>query len=140
MTEENKEKTQARGGTRTAALRTAEQDAFIAAYAEEGTILGGCEVSGVPRRTVYNWKEEPDFAAAMVKAEEAFAEKLEKEALWRATNRERATASSDKMLSMLLRANKPDKYVERFQVENRGDLSVVVSFDDDEEEDYDDAE
>ena len=88
--------------------------AFLVAYADGGVDLAAAKAVGVDRTTVwYLRKRDPTFQAAYEEAAKSFADKLEAEAIWRATNRDRPAASSDKLLITLLRAHKPHKYVDR---------------------------
>lgn len=82
------------------------------------------------RRSAYDWREaDPEFAADWLEAEHTAADKLEREAWRRAvegvdtpvTFQGRITATyksySDKLLEILLKGHKPDKYVERSKVD-----------------------
>lgn len=64
--------------------------------------------AGIGRRTAYDWRDaDPDFAAAWDEAEDEAVDALELAA------RNRAIDGSDRMMEILLKAHRPEKYVER---------------------------
>lgn len=70
---------------------------------------------------MYEWRDDdPDFAAAWAEAEETAIDALEKVARDRATE-----GKSDRMLEILLKAHRPEKYVERYKTEHSGSLTVL---------------
>lgn len=78
--------------------------------------------AGVSRFTVYeHYREQPDFAAQWDDAKEAAVEILEAEA-W-----QRARKVSDTLIIFLLKAHKPAKYRERYEVSQ---TSVNINWDD----------
>ena len=84
-------------------------------------LRGTCNVSyaartaGIGRRTAYDWRDaDPKFAAAWNDAEEEAVDALEKVA------RDRAIDGSDRMMEILLKAHRPEKYVERIRSEHTG--------------------
>lgn len=80
---------------------------FLDALREHGTVYAACQASGVPRTTVYRWREDDaDFAAAWDAAIEDVTDMLEREAI------RRATEGSDTLMIFLLKANRPEKYRE----------------------------
>lgn len=82
---------------------------FLKQLAENCNVADAARVAGVPRRTVYNWRSaDPEFAKAWEDAEQEAADKLEAEAWKRAT-----VDKSDRMLEILLKAHRPDKFVEK---------------------------
>lgn len=84
------------------------REAFIEALRETCNVSHSARVAGVGRRTVYQWRDaDPEFAAAWEEAEEEAVDKLELAA------RQRAIDSSDRMMEILLKAHRPEKYVER---------------------------
>ena len=112
--------------------------AFLAAISETGNITGASKISGIARKTHYDWMQsDPDYAAAYAEALEQAAENLESEARRRATQGtlrpvfykgEECGAVreySDTLLIFLLKGAMPDKYSERYQ----GILDVHVSED-----------
>lgn len=109
--------------------RTARTDRARATFLEE--MRTTCNVShsaraaGVGRRTVYDWRDaDPEFAAAWDDAEEEAVDMLEKAA------RDRALDGSDRMMEILLKAHRPEKYVERFKGEISGGMSITVTGED----------
>lgn len=88
---------------------------FLATLRETCNVSESARSAGVGRRTVYEWRDsDPEFAAAWADAEEEAVDKLEQVA------RERALDSSDRMLEILLKAHRPEKYVDRVRSEVTG--------------------
>lgn len=123
------------------------QAAFLEALAEGLTISGAAKQAGVPRRTVYNWRDaDPDFAKAWIEAEDAGADRLEDEALRRAVSglvepvyyggKEvgEVRKYSDTLLVFLLKARRPDKYRDRVSTELSGPNGAALSLTDTERE------
>lgn len=95
-----------------------EKDRFLAAFELNGIVSYACKAAGVPRSTVYLWREQdPEFARAMEEAKEVAIESLEAEAIRRATN---ADDASDLLLMFMLKAARPEKYRENQRVEHVG--------------------
>jgi hypothetical protein len=85
------------------------QDKFIAAYRQCGNIRAASQAAGVTRDAVYKrQKADPEFAARWQQAHEDAVDLLEAVAWKRAT-----VEQSDRMLELLLKANRPEKYAER---------------------------
>lgn len=73
-------------------------------------------MAGIGRTAVYEWRaEDPVFAAEWKDAEEQATDMLELEARRRATE-----DKSDRMLEILLKAHRPEKFVERVRAEHTG--------------------
>ena len=84
------------------------REVFLEALRETCNVSHAARTAGIGRRTAYDWRDaDPDFAAAWQEAEDEAVDKLEQVA------RERAIDSSDRMMEILLKAHRPDKYVER---------------------------
>jgi hypothetical protein len=105
--------------------------AFLAALQDCGRITIACEKSHVPRRTVYNWRDDDkQFEKDWDKAIERAADVFEDEAIRRAYEgydepivyQGNITGSvkkySDTLLIFLLKGNKSDKYKDRASVDN----------------------
>ena len=110
--------------------------AFIAAYAECGTITRAAEIAGIDRKTHYDWvKEDSDYVKACEAAYEQAGERLEQEARRRAVDGVEkpvfyqgqkcgvVNEYSDTLLIFLLKGAKPERYKERISNE----VSVVPS-------------
>lgn len=123
------------------------QAAFLTALAEGLTISGAAKQAGIPRGTVYHWRDaDPDFAHAWNEAEDAGADLLEDEALRRAVlglvepvyygGKEvgEVRKYSDTLLVFLLKARRPDKYRERMSTELSGPNGTALSLSDTERE------
>jgi hypothetical protein len=92
--------------------RTARTDRARATFLTE--LRATCNVShaarqaGIGRRTAYDWRDADEaFAADWAEAEEEAIDQLEQVA------RDRAIDGSDRMLEILLKAHRPEKYTER---------------------------
>ncbi len=104
----------------------ARKQAFLEALAEQGTVTSAAAVVGLSRRAAYQHRRKDEvFAEAWTEARETFADNLEMEARRRAVEGIEQPVFhggvqvgtqrvySDKLLMMLLRANRPEKYAER---------------------------
>jgi len=116
------------------------QQAFLAAYAELGTILGATRATKLSRNAVYRWLEkDPEFAAAWRQTRREFADRLEDEARRRAVEgvEEYVVSAgklvygpdgqplkqrrySDQLLALMLKAKRGDEYRERASIEHSG--------------------
>lgn len=99
---------------------------FLDALAETASVVRACEVSGVPRRTAYDWRrDDEEFAAEWERALDIGTDALEDEATRRAFEgvdepvhyQGVATSTirkySDTLLMFMLKARRPDKFKER---------------------------
>ena len=92
--------------------------AFLAAFAETGVVLAAAQAAGVGRTSVYRWLEHDEaFSSAFHQAEEDSTQHLERVAYERAT---RAQEPSDTLLIFLLKARRPERYRDRFEVRHAG--------------------
>ena len=110
---------------------------LLKALAETGNITDACRRAGITRDTFYRHRhEDPAFAAAAADALEVAVDNLELEARRRAEKgcekpvfykgREiaRITEYSDTLLIFLLKAHRPEKYRERYDVSHGGELAI----------------
>ena len=101
------------------------RDIFITTLAETCNVSESARAAGLGRTTAYEWREaDAEFAAAWDEAEQTAIDKLEKVAWDRATKSD----GSDRMLEILLKAHRPEKYVERNKVEHTGSVPVTFNF------------
>lgn len=101
------------------------RDLFIATLAEHCNVSEAARAAGIGRRTAYDWREaDATFAEAWDEAEQEAADKLEKVAWDRATG----TDKSDRMLEILLKAHRPEKFVDRIKAEHSGSVPVTFNF------------
>lgn len=120
--------------------RARKQQTFLAAYREIGIIKAACEKAGVDRSTYYDWRDhDPDFAAQLPQAKEDAVDSLEYAAYQQAVegteepvvSMGRVVLGSDgkpltmkryspQILALLLKANAPEKYKDKQQVEHSG--------------------
>lgn len=124
--------------------RTAQRarDLFLEELARRGIVTDACQVAGIGRRTVYEWRDaDPEFAQQWEDALERAIQVAEREA-WRRgvegvdepvfgrigkdQDGEVGTIRkySDTMLTLVLKANKPEKYREKVDHEHRGSVNV----------------
>ncbi len=112
---------------------TVKKEAFLKALARLGNVSDACRKARVPRRTVYNWRDEdPAFAEAWNEALEVATDALEREARRRAVTGTlrpvyqggklvgRIREYSDTLLIFLLKGARPDKYADRVKSEHSG--------------------
>lgn len=111
---------------------------WLAAFEEAGTVTKGCKDSGIPRSTVYVWRQHDEaFALAWADIEEATTEAMEREAYRRAvegvseplvsagklvTNTQKF---SDTLLIFMLKARRPEKYRDNVKIEHTGSVEQV---------------
>jgi hypothetical protein len=96
---------------------------FLASLAKTCQIARSARAAKVDRSTVYLWrKSDPEFAKAWDLALEQAADMLEDVAVQRAT---RSANPSDSLLTLLLKAHKPEKYRERTDVQLTADLHIA---------------
>lgn len=113
------------------------KEAFLAAYAEVGTITKACEIAGCSRSSHLRWlKDEPDYPERFKEAEQHACDRMTEEARRRAIDgldkpvfqggkkvgviRE----YSDTLLIFLMKGAMPDKYKDRGQYEHSNHVDV----------------
>lgn len=107
------------------------RERFIAAIRETGNISEAVKLAKIPRSTAYQWREKDEaFAKQWDEAIEEATDTLEREARRRAiegwdepvfykgAEQGRIRKYSDRLLEILLRAHRPEKFRERVQVEH----------------------
>jgi hypothetical protein len=98
------------------------REAFVSTLAATCNVSEACRAARISRTAAYAWRQEDDaFAAAWQEAEDEAADKLEQVAYERATS-----GQSDKMLEILLKAHRPEKYVERQRIEHSGEIATEI--------------
>jgi hypothetical protein len=98
---------------------------FLRVLSESCNVSEAARAAGIGRRSAYDWRDDDEqFAADWKEAEEAAADKLEKFAWDRAT-----TDKSDRMLEILLKAHRPEKFVEKQKVEHSGSVTIGAVLD-----------
>jgi hypothetical protein len=124
------------------------KERYLRAVARTGTLTAGCRAARVSPNTVYEWREMDDtFVLAEHQARNEFADQLEIEAVrraWHGTKKPVYQGGalvgyvqefSDGLLMFSLKALRPEKYRERFDVTTAGqpmikqvdaDLGAVV--------------
>lgn len=97
-------------------IRTARaRETFLRVLSETCNASEAARQAGIGRSSAYEWrKDDAAFAADWDDAEQVAIDKLEHVA------RERAIDGSDRMLEILLKAHRPEKYVERYRAELTG--------------------
>lgn len=102
--------------------------AFLAAYAEVGTILHAAQIAKIERKSHYLWLEDEEYVAAFQEARVAAAEKLEQEARRRAVEGTQKPVFqggkqvgavqeySDTLLIFLMKGAMPEKYRDNYHL------------------------
>lgn len=91
------------------------REIFLTTLRETCNVSASCRAAMIGRSAAYDWRRDDEgFRAAWEEAEEEAIDKLEEVA------RNRAIDSSDRMMEILLKAHRPEKYVERFRTEHTG--------------------
>ena len=102
---------------------------FLAALKQHGTLSAACQVAGTARATIYRWRDEdPVFAAQVHQWMHVDMEAELVESLFRI-----ATSTDPKMANaavrageVLLKADRPEKYGDRLQIEQQVTVNVAV--------------
>ncbi len=98
--------------------------AMLAALARTGNVSAAARAAEVARRTHYDWlRADPDYATAVGDAMEEAVDILE------AAARKRAILGSDVLLIFLLKAARPGKYQDRFQIQHAGSVELRAAVD-----------
>ncbi len=117
------------------------QERFLAAFAESGHVGNSAIKAGIERTAIYRWRDNPDFEAKFEKARLTAVGVLEDEAHRRAVEGVDEPVYykgdvcgvvrkySDTLLIVLLKANAPEKYRERQEIQTNGTLELVVKWD-----------
>jgi len=88
---------------------------FLDVFSESCNVSEACRAAGIGRTAAYDWRNDDEtFRKAWDEAEQTAIDKLEKVA-W-----DRATDNSDRMLEILLKAHRAEKYVEKVRNEHSG--------------------
>ena len=115
------------------------QAAFLAAFAQLGTITHAAEAAQINRREHYRWLPDPSYAEAFAEAQQKAVESLEREARRRAVEGIEETVwhngkpcgavrrYSDTLLIFLLKGANPEKYRERVDVNAQVSMTVDVA-------------
>jgi hypothetical protein len=115
---------------------------YLRALAETGTVSAGVRAAATSWGTVHKWRElDPVFSLAEHQARTEFGDALEEEAKRRAFNGVprpvfhggkrvgTVTEYSDRLLEMLLKGAKPEKYHDKLDLEVRQVIKAVGGFD-----------
>ena len=92
------------------------QRVFIQALVEWGTVRKACEMTNVPRRTYYDWRNNPDFVE---KVDAAFAEYGDflQETMFERIKNPTKGIGTDTLLIFALQGEKPETYRPQIMVE-----------------------
>ena len=97
------------------------REVFLKAFEATCNVTAAANAAGISRRSAYDWRDaDPSFAADWLDAEESATDALENVARCRAMSGE-----SDKMLEILLKAHRPEKYVDRLRTELSGSYTCI---------------
>lgn len=111
---------------------------FLKAFRYNANVSAAARAAGVARQTCYKWrKDDPEFAALMDEAEQESIDRLEERAFqlaYEGTTRMVVSAGkhlgdeveySEGMISMLLKARRPNVYKDRQSVEHSGEIRTI---------------
>jgi hypothetical protein len=137
-----------RPGSREDATRKkkARQEIFLKAFATTQTVLAASEISGIPRRTHYEWMmKDPEYVERYKEADADASDRLEHEARVRALQgwEEPVFGSlgpgagtgvvghvrkkSDTLLIFLLKGKRPEQFRDRFEVTGKGGGPIAAT-------------
>ena len=126
----------------TKATRQRARETFLAELAARGNVSAAAAAAGLSRVTFYEWRNaDADFAAAWDAALETAIDAMELEARRRAVEGVQkpivgrigkdqdgiityVTEYSDQLMTLLLKAHRPDKYRERQDIHHSGELGI----------------
>jgi len=113
--------------------------AFLDALAETASVTASCEIAGLARRSVYEWRDQdPAFLDQWEAALELGTDALEDEAVRRASEGTdkpvfykgqqcgKVREYSDVLLIVMLKARRGDKFRDRAQIEHSGNVTVAT--------------
>lgn len=117
------------------------RDRFISVLAEFCNVSEAARAAGISRTAAYDWRQDdPDFAALWDEAESVAVDKLEREAWRRAVEgyeepvfylgEQKGTVRkySDRLIEILLKGHRPEKFVDRIKAEHSGSVPVQFTF------------
>jgi hypothetical protein len=98
------------------------REAFLKTLRATCNVSAGCRSAKIGRSAAYKWrKEDEEFAADWDDAESEAIDNLEGVAYTRAMSGE-----SDRMVEILLKGHRPERYVEKQRVEHSGGVIVNI--------------
>ena len=99
-------------------------DRFLNRLRNTGNVRLSCETAGVPRSTVYRWRDKwSTFADEWDEALDDACDMLEAEA-WRRAIEE----NSDRLLMFLLKAHRRDKFGDKQEIVGEVDNRIVIEY------------
>ena len=91
---------------------------FLATLEATCNVSAACRAADISRRAAYDWRvADPDFAAAWADAEASAIDNLEGVAYDRGM-----TGQSDKLIEILLKGHRPERYVEKQRMTFEGEM------------------
>ena len=116
---------------------------FLSVLAETCNVSEASRSVGMSRRAAYDWRDaDPKFAADWNDAEQEAADKLEREAwrrgvegvdkpiIYKGEVTDTFKEYSDRMLEILLKGHRPEKFTERFKQDVTGHIGITITPDD----------
>lgn len=98
------------------------QRSFLNILRVSCNVAGACRAAKIGRRTAYDWREaDPEFAQAWKDAEDEAADALEQVAWKRATE-----GQSDRLMEILLKGHRPERYTDKIKGELTGAISIKI--------------
>lgn len=100
------------------------REVFLEQLRETCNVSHAARAARIGRSTAYEWREaDSDFADAWDEAEVEAVDALELAA------RQRAIEGSDKLMEILLKAHRPDKYTDRIKADVSGNITININGD-----------
>jgi len=117
--------TNGNGTNGTLASNRPAMDRFLDRLRNSGNVYASCKAAGVPRRTVYNWRDKwVTFRDDWDEALEDACDILELEA-WRRAMQE----NSDRLLMFLLKAHRPERFKDRSETDVNLGGEILIEMD-----------
>lgn len=117
------------------------RDKFIAVLAEFANVSEAARAANISRSAAYEWRtDDAEFAALWDEAEAHAVDKLEREAWRRAVEGFEEPVwhqgeqvgvvrkYSDRLIEILLKGHRPEKFVDRIKAEHSGSVPVQFTF------------
>ena len=97
------------------------REAFISTLTSTCNVSAACRAAKIGRSAAYAWrKEDEGFAASWADAEAEAADNLEGVAYERAMS-----GQSDRLIEVLLKGHKPERYVERTKIDLSAEITAI---------------
>jgi hypothetical protein len=119
------------------------RETFLETLRQSCNVAESCRAAGLARRSVYEWRDaDPEFMADWLEAEAEAVDKLEREAwrrgaegydepvIFQGVITDSYKKYSDRMLEILLKGHRPERFKERIAAEHSGTVAINILPDD----------